>query len=461
MEKFISIINFNLTGLESSWWGACAMKSIFQVLMSLIYLDFEIIWHFLANVMITILIIIIFKITIKIKRKIHTLHRQVTLNQSQTTVDQDVKHPKVTLGDISHKPTTSPRSLSNIVQPDFLIAKEEDYDKTKVNKYGKGSSLSVHLPFNEEMKKKHEASSSVQPLNFSSIVTNNTSRSSNARTIFTQDLTAKTSATINYPRTSKFNKAKSVIPVVAIYDIPKSQEAAYYIYNHILNIYGKQSGIKCVKVLIDNVKAITDNAIAFVFLHEDFKLESNFKKIVELFKKKTHVIENKKRILNASINFNTINDYYSRNTSNSNNADLVTITYQVKGEKSTYNNEQRSLFNDLANIEQAKQINPARGVETICNSSTSNELYEVKQPSTTSKLGLLSTIHKCDQMAKEFNNDPKHQDIIENQQRDKLCIVLKELKTVIDAETGERFTLKYRKPRHKRVQPSTIVQPQI
>jgi hypothetical protein len=162
-----------------------------------------------------------------------------------------------------------------------------------------------------------------------------------------------------------------MIPIVAIFNIPKSKETAYHIYKYKLMTYKERSGIKCVKVLIDNIKAVQNTAIAFVFLHQTCRSEEHLVRLVELFNNQQYSFNDERRIVQARIELNETKEYNSSNTRNSNNADIVVVTYQTLGHPKTYHTDHRSLANDLATLEQ--QERPSQSNETN-NGSTNDQI---------------------------------------------------------------------------------------
>ena len=142
-----------------------------------------------------------------------------------------------------------------------------------------------------------------------------------------------------------------MIPIIAIYNIPKSIEVAYNIYEYILRTYKDQSGIKCVKVLIDNIKAAQNTAIAFIFLHESRRTEEQLANLVELFDNREYSFNDETRIIQARVEWNQTKEYHSKNTRDSYNVDIVVVTYQALNQQIRYHTDHRSIANDLITME--------------------------------------------------------------------------------------------------------------
>jgi hypothetical protein len=142
-----------------------------------------------------------------------------------------------------------------------------------------------------------------------------------------------------------------MIPIIAIYNIPKSIEVAYNIYDYILRTYKDQSGIKYVKVLIDNIKAAQNTAIAFIFLHESRRTEEQLASLVELFNNREYSFNDETRIIQARVEWNQTKEYHSKNTRDSHNVDIVVVTYQALNQQIRYHTDHRSITNDLIKME--------------------------------------------------------------------------------------------------------------
>ena len=150
-----------------------------------------------------------------------------------------------------------------------------------------------------------------------------------------------------------------MIPVIAVYNIPKSIDVAYDIYQYILRNCGDQSGIKCIKVIIDNVKAAQNTAIAFILTRETMRTQEHLGSLVNLFDNQTYRFNNETRVLQARVEFNNPKEYHSSNTRNSINIDIVVVTYQNWEPRTHYHTNHRSVTKDLETMVQPLADNPA------------------------------------------------------------------------------------------------------
>ena len=100
VEKFYAIITFSLCAPGSSIWWSCVRQSMVQMVVSLVFLLFEALWHFIFTVITGCMVIIICSTIIYMYRKIKILNDRLmnhqTQSQSTHVTVQGVDKPKVT-----------------------------------------------------------------------------------------------------------------------------------------------------------------------------------------------------------------------------------------------------------------------------------------------------------------------------------------------------------------------------
>jgi predicted DNA binding CopG/RHH family protein len=131
VNKFYAIINFNVCISGSSKWWTCARQSLFQVVISLVYLFFEILWYFIYGIVIGILVIIICSTIIYTKRKIKNLNDRLSAQQTQSqsinVLVQGIDKAKVSFSKNNTQPKDSKLSDPSRVgpRPPHIVEQEE------------------------------------------------------------------------------------------------------------------------------------------------------------------------------------------------------------------------------------------------------------------------------------------------------------------------------------------------
>ena len=99
VEKFYAIITFSLCAPGSSIWWTCVRQSLIQMIISLIFLLLEAIWHFIFNIIVMVMVIVICSTIIYMYRRIKFLNDRLmnhqTQSQSTHVTVQGIDKPRV------------------------------------------------------------------------------------------------------------------------------------------------------------------------------------------------------------------------------------------------------------------------------------------------------------------------------------------------------------------------------